>query len=107
MRKANKARGEIAVKIGGHDLILCANMENLSHLEEALGGMPLSDVIATLNTAKVSVVLAAAEALCVEGDIKAARAEAVGAAPVLSLRQAVFDALAPDTEGKDQPEAAS
>ncbi|MTH96642.1 hypothetical protein [Roseibium sp. RKSG952] len=99
MRPANKTRGEVALKLGTHDLILCAEMARIEQLEEATGGMNLVALIAALQGRKMSTVKAALICLCIEGDAeKAWSAQFPGVTHVIPAAEAVLAALVPGDE---------
>lgn len=102
MRKPNKTRGEVALKVGGQDLILCATMANLDALEQETGGLGLTDLIAALSSYRFSVLKASLVALTVEGDAEAAWSQMVGAGQMPEIQSAIMAALVPDM-GKGDP----
>ena len=98
MRKANKARGEVALEVAGLQLILCAEMARLEALEQGTGGMGLQDLVAALSAHRVSVLKAAVVALTIEGDAEAVFERMVGVTDLPAIQQAVMTALAPDLD---------
>ncbi len=110
MREPNIDRGEVAIKIGGEDLILCATMTNLSKFNKAIGECELEDAIEKMRSRDVDLICSAMQALTVEGSAKKAISNASGLAQLGIMAGAVMLALFPDVleqeEGNAQAEPA-
>lgn len=96
MRKPNKTRGEVAVTVAGNELIMCATMEKLDALEQATGGMGISELLEALKAFRVSVLKASLVALTIEGDAESAWSAMIGAGELPAIQDAILTALAPD-----------
>ena len=99
MRNANKARGEVPLKVGGVDLILCATMENLDALEQATGGLALLELMERIGSCHGSTLKAGLKSLAVEGDADKAWQGQIGAAQWPVIQLALQQVLVPDLEG--------
>lgn len=64
----NKVRGEVELKIGAHKVILCAEMERLARLSDALGNPPLQQVFVRLGGSEPRALLEAVRAFAIDGD---------------------------------------
>lgn len=65
---ANKVRGEVELKLGDHKVILCAEMERLARLSDAIGNPPLQDVFRRLAGSEPRALLEAVRAFTIDGD---------------------------------------
>jgi hypothetical protein len=100
MRKANKARGEVACTFNGHEFILCANMEALDQIDAELD-LAISDILLELQKRKLRVVKTCLHAMAIEGDAEQALKTKVGVRGIPELANAIVDALVPDAEEDD------
>jgi hypothetical protein len=98
MRKPVKARGEVAIKVAGKDLILCATMANLDALQEQAECKTLSALMTALAEHDFKVLKAAFTSLAIEGDADAAWSDMIGVSEMPVIQRAVMDALVPDKE---------
>ena len=102
MRRANKARGEVALTLGGVGVILCATMENLGHFNEAIGTRDIQEAMAAMGARDPKLTGAIIEALAIEGDAKKAWAAARGVVDMTNACKAINAALFPgDDEGDE------
>ncbi|WP_310619686.1 hypothetical protein [Flexibacterium corallicola] len=104
MKKPNKARGEVALKIGEHDLILCAEMERLEQFEQATGGVNISQLLFDIRSQKASTLKAGVLSLTVAGDADKAWKSQTGILQFPFIMEALMTALCPEVEEK-KPEA--
>ncbi|KQZ81874.1 hypothetical protein ASD64_08935 [Mesorhizobium sp. Root157] len=71
----NGARGEVALRVGGVDLVIAAEMGRLAAVSTALECKSLSDLFTRLSAVEPAAVMAALPLLTINGDA----AKAVGA----------------------------
>ncbi len=71
----NGARGEVALRVGGVDLVIAAEMERLAAVSTALECKSLSDLFTRLSSVEVAAVTAALPLLAIRGDAAAAVAK--------------------------------
>lgn len=103
--EVNGARGEVALKVGGVDLVIAATMNGLAAVSTRLECKSLADLFARLSGVEIAATRAAIDLLTVRGDKVAAVAK-------LKLRdfKACADAFAEalthhfrdDEEGNDE-----
>lgn len=68
----NGARGEVALTIGGVDLVIAATMEGLAAVSTRMQCASIGELFSKLTNAEVATAMAAIELLTVRGDAKAA-----------------------------------
>lgn len=68
----NGARGEVALRVGGVDLVIAAEMERLAAVSTALECKSLSELFTRLSAVEVAAVTTALPLLTVRGDAAAA-----------------------------------
>lgn len=68
----NGARGEVALRVGGVDLVIAAEMERLAAVSTALECKSLSELFTRLSAVEVAAVTTALPLLTVRGDASAA-----------------------------------
>ena len=92
MRAPNPERGEVAVTVGGVDLILCAEMQAIARLSKAMDARSLSDFYQRLLGGEPFAMRAVLATLVVDGDADAA-IEGFGLDDIDPLRQATERAI--------------
>ncbi|SDR19873.1 hypothetical protein [Pseudovibrio sp. Tun.PSC04-5.I4] len=108
MRKLNKARGEVALEINGHHLIICAQIDCLEQVEQARADRTFGQMMNDMNMLSISTLKECLFALTIEGDGEGAWASQVGALSLVKIQQAITAALFPDLPGgKDEAEVES
>lgn len=81
----NGARGEVALRVGGVDLVIAAEMGRLAELSTAMGYPSLAEFQRRIASLEVSTVVSCIRLLTVRGDTEAA---------IASLRLSDFPACA-------------
>lgn len=66
--EVNGARGEVALKVGGIDLVIAATMEGLAAVSTHLGCKSLEDLFVRLSAVEVAATRSAIMFLTVKGD---------------------------------------
>jgi len=100
MREPNEARGEVKVRIGGQDLILCAEMEGLARISAALKTETLNALLKRLIGSEPLAVITAIRELAIEGDTAAA-VKAMRINGLTRASDAIASALAAHMEDDD------
>lgn len=70
--EVNGARGEVALKVGGVDLVIAATMKGLAAVSTRLGCNSLQELFLRLSGTEVAATLAAISLLTVKGDAERA-----------------------------------
>lgn len=70
--EVNGARGEVALKVGGVDLVIAATMQGLAAVSTRLGCSSLQELFLRLSGTEVAATAAAISLLTVRGDSAAA-----------------------------------
>ncbi|TPM67459.1 hypothetical protein [Mesorhizobium sp. B2-2-1] len=73
--EVNGARGEVALKVGGVDLVIAATMAGLAAVSTRLDCKSLADLFLRLSGVEVAATHAAIELLTIKGDWVAAQAK--------------------------------
>lgn len=102
---ANKARGEIALTMGGETLVLAATMANLGHFNEALGEVNIQEGLARLGPKDPDLTRKLFLALVLEGDGAAAWDGARGVPDMHKACKAINEALFPEEDQEGNAEA--
>ncbi|MBA5779497.1 hypothetical protein H2509_20395 [Stappia sp. F7233] len=72
MRPANEARGEVAVTVGGVDLILCATLGGLAGVSAATKSETFAQMFRKICGGEPNAIIAVVQSWTVEGDAVAA-----------------------------------
>lgn len=88
MLPVNEARGEVAVAVGGVELVVAAEMEHLAHLSGALNCQSLAELQRRVFMAELRAMYGVLDTCVVRGDAKAARAK-MGYRDALDLAEAM------------------
>jgi hypothetical protein len=102
----NGARGEVALKVGGVDLVIAATMAGLSAVSTRLECKSLADLFVRLSGVEVAATMAAIELLTVRGD-KFAAAAALKIKDFKACADAFALALAHHFDGEPKNEPAA
>lgn len=70
--EVNGARGEVALTVGGTDLVIAATMKGLAAVSTRLGCQSLQDLFMRLSGTEVAATMAAISLLSVRGDAEKA-----------------------------------
>lgn len=73
--EVNGARGEVALKVGGVDLVIAATMNGLAAVSTRLECKSLADLFLRLSGVEIAATKAAIELLAIRGDKVAASAK--------------------------------
>lgn len=68
----NGARGEVALRVGGVDLVIAATMQGLAAVSTRLGSQSLQDLFLRLSGTEIAATMAAISLLTVRGDAEKA-----------------------------------
>lgn len=114
-KRANPARGEVALEIGGHSFVLAAELERLASLmaESGIGELPaLIEAFAFAGGDKglkqaphPKLVMTALQTLCVSGNEAELKGAVVGLSGMLEAVPAIVAALLGDRAALDDDEA--
>jgi len=66
--EVNGARGEVALTVGGVDLVIAATMKGLAALSTALGCKTFNDLFERLSLGEINAAMNAVRLLAVKGD---------------------------------------
>lgn len=72
MRAPNEARGEVALTVGGQDLIICATIDGLARVSAAIRSDTLHELFTKVGGGEPNACLAVLGSWVVEGDAAAA-----------------------------------
>lgn len=106
MSGENKARGEVAVKVGAHDLILCVTPDNIARLSSMLGARTMHDLLSQVVGGAPHVVRDILHTLVQDGDGKAAWSDVKGpdySAVSLAAADALTAHMVPDGTASKKP----
>lgn len=102
--EVNGARGEVALKVGGVDLVIAATMNGLAAVSTRLECKSLADLFVRLSGVEIAATRAAIELLTIKGD-KVAAVAALKLKDFRACADAFATALAhhfKDDEGNDE-----
>lgn len=95
----NGARGEVALRVAGVDLVIAATMKGLAAVSTRLGSQSLSDLFVRLSGTEVAATMAAVSLLTVRGDAEKA-VEAMTLKDFPACAEAFAKALAHHFDGE-------